>query len=103
MLASELAEARTFWQRFCGLMLRSGLPPGHGLYIAGCQSIHSGFMRFRFDAAFIDKQRQVVHVIHAMKPWRGTRVYWKAEGVVELPAGTLQATDTRPGDRLLLE
>ncbi len=103
MLATELATARSFWQRFCGLMLRSTLPAGHALYIAGCQSIHSGFMRFPFDAAFIDKQRRVVHVIHAMKPWRGTRVYWQAEGVVELPAGTLQATDTRPGDHLLLE
>lgn len=83
-----------------GLMGRKGLPPGSGLYIPGCQSIHSFFMRFAFDAVFIDKQRQVVHLMHAMRPWRFSRMVWKAEGVVELPAGALARTDTRPGDYL---
>ena len=100
VLASEVSTAGTFFSRFLGLMGRRGLPDGGALYIPGCQSIHSFFMRFDFDAVFIDRDRRVVHVMHAMRPWRVGRMVWKAEGVVELPAGVAAATDTQPGDIL---
>lgn len=99
-LAVNLQTAGNFFSRFLGLMGRRGLPEGGGLYIPGCQSIHSFFMRFAFDAVFIDRDRRVVHVMHAMQPWRVSRMVWKAEGVVELPAGAAAATDTQPGDVL---
>ena len=38
--------------------------------------------------------------MHAMRPWRVSRMVWKAEGVVELPAGMAAASDTQPGDPL---
>lgn len=103
LLATNLAEARTTWRRFMGLMGQSGLPEGEGLLIDHCQSIHSCFMRFPFDAAFIDQQGAVVHTIHAMRPWRVSRLVGKAKGVVELPAGVLQATNTQVGDVLVKE
>ncbi|MSQ10718.1 MAG: DUF192 domain-containing protein [Dehalococcoidia bacterium] len=102
-LATDLRTAHNFWQKFRGLMARPPLPEGGGLHITDCESIHSAFMRFSFDAAFLDKQGVVVHVIHAMRAWRASRFVWKASGVVELPAGVLLRTGTQVGDRLLFE
>ena len=103
LLAANLIEANSMWQRFMGLMGQAGLPQGAGLLIHHCQSIHSCFMRFPFDAAFIDQAGTVVHTIHAMRPWRVSRIVGKAKDVVELPAGVLQATDTQVGDVLVKE
>ena len=52
--------ARTFWQRFKGLMGRESLPPGEGMLIQKCNSIHTCFMRFAIDATFLDKDDQVI-------------------------------------------
>lgn len=103
LLAAQVEVAGSFWQRFLGLMGRKALPQGAALYIPRCQSIHSAFMRFAFDAAFIDKRGAVVHLIHAMRPWRVSRLVLGAEGVVELPAGVLQTTATQLGDTLVFE
>lgn len=83
-------------------MGRKSLPAGEGLYITSCSSIHSIFMAFPFDALFVDKGWRVVHAIEAMPPFRLSRIVWKAGGVVELPAGTIAATNTQVGDVLEL-
>lgn len=99
-LATAVTEARSLIARGIGLLGREGLAPGEGLLIAPCQSIHSCFMRFRFDAVFFDRDRRVRHLIEAMPPWRFSRHVWRARGVIELPAGTVAATGTRRGDQL---
>ena len=62
--------ASTFWQRFMGLMGRSPLPPGEGLLIPRCSSIHTCFMRFAIDATFLDGDDNVVKVVRNIRPWR---------------------------------
>jgi uncharacterized membrane protein (UPF0127 family) len=81
-----------------GLLGREGLEVGEGLYIRPCSSIHSFFMKFRFDAAFVDGEGKVLHIIRAMKPWRISKMVPGAIGVVELPAGMLE--ETLIGDQL---
>lgn len=101
-LAVGLQTAHSFWRKGIGLLGEAGLPAGEGLYIEPCNSIHSLFMRFPFDAVFVDKRWRVVHLIHEMKAFRVSPVVWKAHGVVELPAGTARRTDTMVGDQLEL-
>lgn len=103
VLATSADEARGFWRRGVGLLGRSGLEPGAGLIIAPCRGIHSWFMRFPFDAVFFDRDRIVRHQIPAMPAWRFSRIVGAAQGVIELPAGTLAATGTDLGDRLTFE
>ena len=62
--------AKTFWQRFMGLMGRKSLPPGEGLLILKCNSIHTCFMRFAIDATFLDGDDNVVKVVRNIRPWR---------------------------------
>jgi uncharacterized membrane protein (UPF0127 family) len=101
-LAVRARAATTIYTRFMGLMGRDALPEGEGLIIRPCNSIHSFFMRFPFDAVFVDGNDRVVHTVHEMRARRGTRLVRGAKYVVELPAGTLRRTETQTGDRIVI-
>jgi uncharacterized membrane protein (UPF0127 family) len=91
--------ADTFLTRLVGLLRDKGLAPGDGLWIASCNSIHSFGMKFDFDAVFLDKKLRVVHLMHAMKPGRISKMVWSADSVLELPAGLIAQTGTEIGDQ----
>jgi uncharacterized membrane protein (UPF0127 family) len=107
-LATSLEVASSFWGKFMGLMGRPTMPDGAGLWLGGTNNIHMMFMRFRMDAVFLSKadasgSRRVVALRRAMRPWTG--VVWfarGADGVIELPAGVIEATDTAIGDEVRL-
>jgi len=99
-IGDRVEEAASWFTRFRGLLGRDGLAAGEGLHIVPCNSIHMFFMRFPIDVAFLDSEGTVVEAVHAIKPWRATRIFWKAHSALELPAGTLAATGTVVGDRL---
>jgi len=101
VVAEDVAIARSFWSRFCGLMLRSRLDDGAGLLIEPSGSIHTAFMRFPIDAVFLSKEREVVKVAAAVKPWRATLS--RGHSVLELPAGKAAQTGITEGDRLAIE
>jgi uncharacterized membrane protein (UPF0127 family) len=103
VLAERVEQARTVRERLRGLLGRTELPEGEALVIEPCTSIHTFFMRFSIDAAFLARDGRVVRAIGSMRPWRATRVYPSASMVVELSAGTLARTQTREGDPLRFE
>lgn len=90
-------------------MWRAALSPGEGLFIPGTGSIHMLFMRFPIDCVFVGREdaaglRPVVGTRHALPAWRGVVWYVRgADGVVELPTGTLAAAGVRDGDAVRLE
>lgn len=100
LVAVELEIADSYFKRLKGLMGRPGLSPQHGLWIVPCSDIHSCFMRFEFDAVFVDKTNQVLHLVESMKPWRISKFVRGGHAVLELPAGTIAKTGTAVGDRL---
>jgi uncharacterized membrane protein (UPF0127 family) len=57
-------------------------------------------MQFEFDAVFVSKEGTVLHVIESMKRGSISKMVWKADGVWELPAGTVAVSGTLMGDRL---
>ena len=89
MLADNCSIADTFSARFRGLMLKKDLPKGHGLLITPCNSI------------FIDYENTILHIEEKIKPWKISKIIKGARSVIELPAGTISSTGTKPGDRLL--
>jgi uncharacterized membrane protein (UPF0127 family) len=108
VLAERLENGSSFWAKFMGLMGRSSLPRGDGLWLPGENGIHMLFMRFAIDVVFVsppahkrDGPRRVLAVRRAVPPWRG--VVWRvggAKGVLELPAGTIDESNTAPGDEI---
>jgi uncharacterized membrane protein (UPF0127 family) len=103
LLADRAERATSFMDRFVGLMGRRSLAFGEGMHILPCNSIHTFFMRIPIDVAFLDPEGRVVKQFSALPPWRATSVYFQARSVLELPAGTLQASGTEPGDVLAFE
>ena len=103
LLADRAEQATSFSDRFRGLMGRRSLAFGEGMHILPCNSIHTFFMRIAIDVAFLDAQGVIVKQLPALPPWRASAVYFRARSVLELPAGTLQASGTQEGDRLVLE
>ena len=102
-LADHVRVARSMWSRTRGLLGTNDLPGGNGLLIEPCNAIHSFWMRYAFDALFLKRNGEVLHAISRMRPGRISRPVFSAHSVLELPAGTIEASDTRPGDRVRLE
>ena len=109
ILAADLEVAAGLWGKFMGLMGRGSLAPGAGLWLPGSNGIHMMFMRFPIDAVFVgaptaDGSRSVLSVHRSLPTWRGlVPLVRGAKGVLELPAGTIDATSTAVGDSLLIE
>lgn len=104
ILATALGTAENFVSRSVGLLGRDSLPIGEGLWIKRCNSIHTFFMRFPIDAVFVDNKLKVVAVHKGLKPWRVTRLHFKASSVFELPAGTIAGLKGfAVGDQLAIE
>ena len=101
LVADHIDRAETFWSRLVGLLGHARLEPGHGLWIAPCNSVHTFFMRFTIDVAFLDKQGRVVRTVACLKPWRATKIYPKAHATLELCAGALAQAGVVAGDRLI--
>jgi uncharacterized membrane protein (UPF0127 family) len=107
-LAARLEVADGWWGRFMGLMGRDALDDGAGLWLTG-NGIHMMFMKFPIDAVFVGKAadgapRSVLSVHRGLRPWTGlVPMIRGAEGVLELPAGTIERTGTAVGDSVMLE
>lgn len=103
-LAAEIEIAGSVWARFKGLMGRRELTRGRALWLPGDNGIHMFFMRFPIDAVFLGKpgadgSRAVVAAKRGLRPWTGmVPLVRGAHGVLELPAGTIDASGTAAGD-----
>jgi len=103
IVATRARLASSIISRFNGLMLRKGVEDGGGILLTPSASIHSFFMRFRFDAIFLDREGRVTKVVHAMRPWRIAFGGKGARDTLELAAGVAERTGTQPGDLLVFE
>jgi len=103
ILADRAQRATGFFERFLGLMGRSALLPGDGLQLLPCNGIHTCFLRQPIDVLFLDGRGVVQRTYQGLPPWRVTSVYAGVRSVLELPAGTLDATGTQAGDSLTFE
>ena len=111
LLAARLETADGLWGRFMGLMGRPALESDGGLWLPGTNGIHMMFMRFPIDAVFLgpptagEGGTQAVLSVHAgLRAWTGlVPLVRGAQGVLELPVGTIGRTGTLVGDRVILE
>ncbi len=100
IISSNIETAYTFGKRFRGLMFRKSLAEGSSMHIKPCGSVHCFFMRYPIDVVFLSGDGKIVHIIKEMKPWRVSKIYAKAESVLELPSGYAQKVGLNIGDRL---
>src|SRR5439155_26363541 len=76
ILADRAEEARSFSDRFIGLMGKRRLAFGEGLHIVPCNSIHTFFMRIPIDALFLDREIKIVKAYTSLPPWRLSGIFF---------------------------
>ena len=102
-LATNVRVADTLFTRMKGLLGKKELPIGDALWIKPCFSVHTFFMKFPIDVLFLNKQNQVIAVVSNITPNRMTRLYPQSFSVLELPPGTIAASNTELGDEIEIE
>lgn len=101
VLCERVLIADTPLPRMRGLLGRSSLHAGEGILLQGVPSIHTAFMRFDFDALFLDARLRVIRVVPRLKPWRAVTVK-RAASVLELAAGEAARRGVEVGDQIVL-
>jgi uncharacterized membrane protein (UPF0127 family) len=101
IVARTLLTAFDSASRRKGLLDHDALADGSAMIIAPTSAIHTFAMRFAIDVIFVSKDGRVLKVRQHVRP-RRIAAAWRAHAVVELPAGAIERSDTRPGDQLQL-
>jgi uncharacterized membrane protein (UPF0127 family) len=101
ILADRVWTAFDSKSRNKGLLGRQGLPDSTALILAPSNAVHTWFMRFPIDIAFVAKDGRVVKTRSAVRPWRIAGAL-RAFATIELPAGSLVRSQTADGDELVL-
>lgn len=99
VVAARVLPALDSATRRRGLLGRSSLGAGEAMVIAPSSAVHTWWMQFPIDVAFVRRDGTVVKTREAVGPWRMAGALG-AHAVVELEAGALARHDTRPGDVL---
>ncbi len=102
VVASQLLPAFDSETRRTGLLKHTGLPEGAAMLIAPTNAIHTFFMKFAIDVAFVAKDGRVVKVRPAMPAWRMAGA-WGGFAVIEMAAGSFETAGTTVGDVLAIE
>jgi len=99
VVCERCVVADTAFRRLRGLLGRRELSPGDGIVLRPGWSIHTAFMFFPIDVAFVDADQVVVKVVNNLKPFRAS-LCRGARDVVELAAGEAERRGLEKGDRL---
>jgi len=102
VLAQAAEVADTSAKRRTGLLKTERFEPGAGLWIVPCESVHTFFMKYPIDLVYLDKNRKVKKVRHAVPAWRISACL-SAHSILELPAGMAKSSGTQVGDELAVE
>jgi uncharacterized protein len=100
LVGNHIRVAETGLTRIVGLLGERKLVTGDGLLIVPSQGVHTWGMQFPIDIAVLDDEWKVIAIRRDMRPFRLTRMFWKAAAVLELPSGVLDSTSTSVGDTI---
>src|SRR6266852_9370781 len=98
LVGESVRVADTGLTRIVGLLGERDLLPGDGLLIVPSQGVHTLGMRFAIDIVVLDGEWNVIAIRRELRPFRMTRVFWKAAAVLELRTGTVESSATELGD-----
>ncbi len=111
IIATNIEEAKTPFQKSKGLMWRDNLPDDYGMLFDFGKDKKEGFwmlfMKIPIDMIFIDSDKRVVDIKYSVKPLTFNPRTWKiyypkrpARWVLEMKAGSMKRLKTKIGDKL---
>lgn len=102
IVAAQVDRLSGFRARLVGLLARSSVPAGEGIWLHACGAIHTIGMRAAIDVLFLDRNGCVLQLERHVAPNRLLLRCNGAVAVVELGSGTLDGSALTIGDRLEL-
>jgi uncharacterized protein len=99
IVANRLLPAFESQTRRTGLLKHTSLDDGEAMIIAPTNAVHTWFMKFDIDIAFVTRDGRVLKARDTVRPWRMTGALG-GYAVIEMKAGSFSAADTVRGDRL---
>jgi uncharacterized membrane protein (UPF0127 family) len=100
LICDRVGVANTSMRRLFGLLGRSGLDAGEGLWIKPSSGVHTVGMRFPIDVVGLDRKGTVLKLWNSLAPFRLTSVSIKMHSVIEMRAGQIVESGIRVGDSL---
>ena len=101
-IAAHLETAFDSESRRRGLFGRDAFNEGEALVIAPCEAVHTWFMKWPIDVAFVTREGKVLSTRSGLQPWR-MAMSMRAFAVLELPNGTLARAGIEPGDTIAVD
>jgi uncharacterized membrane protein (UPF0127 family) len=101
VVATSVELATTRRARRIGLLGRDHLDIDTAMVLAPCLAVHTAFMRFAIDIAFVDRRGRAVRLVRDLAPWR-MAIAPRAYAAIELTAGALARHEVDVGDQLEL-
>ncbi|MFT5242020.1 MAG: uncharacterized membrane protein (UPF0127 family) [Kiritimatiellia bacterium] len=95
---ARIETAFSMRARMKGLLGRSALPEGTGMYIRPCSSIHTFAMHFTIDVVFVNTDLRVVTIQRRLSPNRMLLGGKGARGVIEFQSGWLAEDALQVGE-----
>jgi len=103
IIGDEIEVADGSFTRMRGLLGRTALEPGGGLWIRPSSGVHTIGMKFSIDVVGLDKTLRVVRIWPRLVPFRLTSISFRVTSVLELPAGQIDSSSIRVGDQLSIQ
>ena len=100
MVVPNLNVAADIWTRNKGLLGKKTMASSEALFILRCNAIHTFFMNFPIDVAFVNRKMVVKKIMTNVQPWRATWPVLTAAHVIEFAGGTLTQENITVGDQL---
>lgn len=100
LIGDKIEVADTSLRRFMGLLGRSKLMAGEGLWIRPSSGIHTFGMSFPIDVIGLNSHLRVVRLWNVLHPHRSTAISWSVKSILELPAGQIAESQVEIGDLL---
>ena len=99
IVADRLLLALDSESRRRGLLKHTSLDAGEAMIITRTNAVHTWFMKFDIDIAFVTRDGRVLKTRDSVPPWRMSGAFG-GYAVIEMRGGSFAAADTRPGDVL---
>ena len=101
-LSDTVFVPKSFWQRAKGLLGKKDIDGKQFYLFYGCSSVHMFGMKFSIDLVYLNRQFEIVKLVHSLKPWHMS-VCFKAAHVIEIKDGLNKLHGLVIGEKLLLK
>lgn len=93
----------SIWKKSWGVIFWKNFGDKEGLLLTNTNGIHTFFVRFPIDVAFLKENGEIVKLLENLKPFRLSPFVFSAKNTLEMPAGSIKKHNLAVGDTLILK